>query len=64
MKGNNKVYVVMAGRRWEEGIGHPQAVYSSKAAAEVAAALLEMPDGEEQDTYAYAVEMQFYDQDS
>ena len=61
MKGNSKVYVVMAGYCGEEGIGHPNGVFTSKAAAEATATLMEMPDSDEQDTYAYVVEVDFYD---
>lgn len=61
MNSNSKVYVVMAGYCGEEGIGHPNVVFKSKAAAEATATLMEMPDGDEQDTYAYVVEVDFYD---
>ena len=61
MKGNSKVYVVMAGYCCDEGDGFPNVVFTSKAAAEAAATLMEMPDGDEQDTYAYVVEVDFYD---
>ena len=61
MNGNSKVYVVMAGYCWDDGIGHPKGVFTSKAAAEGAAALMEIPDGDEQDIYAYVVEIDFYD---
>ena len=59
MKSNDKAYVVMAGYCGEEA--HAQSVFTSKAAAEVAATLMEMPDGDEQDTYSYVVEVDFYD---
>ena len=59
MKVNSKVYVVMAGYCGEEA--HAQSVFMSKAAAEVTATLMEMPDGDEQDTYSYVVEVDFYD---
>ena len=49
----------MAGYCGEEA--HAQSVFTSKAAAEVAATLMEMPDGDEQDTYSYVVEVDFYD---
>jgi len=59
MKGSSKVYVVMAGYRgWEP---HAQSVFMSKAAAEATATLMGMPDSDEQDTYAYVVEVDFYD---
>lgn len=61
MNSNSKVYVVMAGYCGEEGFGHPNVVFTSKAAAEATATLMEMPDGDEQDTYAYVVEVDFYD---
>ena len=59
MKGNSKVYVVMAGYCGEWP--HAQSVFMSKAAAEATATLMEMPDGDEQDTYSYVVEVDFYD---
>ena len=59
MKGSSKVYVVMAGYCGEEP--HAQSVFMSKAAAEATATLMAMPDGDEQYTYAYVVEVDFYD---
>lgn len=59
MKGDNKAYVVMAGYCGEGP--HAQSVFMSKAAAEATATLMEMPDGDEQDTYSYVVEVDFYD---
>ena len=59
MNSNSKVYVVMAGYCYEEA--HAQSVFMSKAAAEATATLMEMPDGDEQDTYSYVVEVDFYD---
>ena len=61
MKGNSKVYVVMAGYCGEEGIGHPNGVFTSKAAAEATATLMEIPGSDEQDICAYVVEVDFYD---
>ena len=59
MKGSSKVYVVMAG--YCDGEAHAQSVFISKAAADATATLMEMPDGDEQDTYSYVVEVDFYD---
>lgn len=59
MKSSSKAYVVMAGYCGEEP--HAQSVFMSKAAAEATATLMEMPDGDEQDTYSYVVEVDFYD---
>ena len=61
MNSNSKVYVVMAGYCGEEGIGHPNVVFTSKAAAEATATMREVPDGDEHDTYAYVEVVDFYD---
>ena len=62
-----KLYVVMygyVGDTMAEG-GCPHSIYSSEAAARGNAALLEVPDPEEPcDTYAYVIEVDFYDQDA
>ena len=57
-----KLYVVMygQGRDYDQG-AIPHSIYSSEAAARGNAALLEMPDSDEQDTYSYVVEVDFYD---
>lgn len=59
MKDSSKVYVVMAGYCGE--VAHAQSVFTSKAAAEATATLMEMPDGDEQDICYYVVEVGFYD---
>ena len=44
-----------------DGEAHAQSVFMSKAAAEATATLMEMLAGDEQDTYSYVVEVDFYD---
>ena len=57
-----KLYLVMYGQVGDyDQDARPHSIYSSEAAACSNAALLEMPDGDEQDTYAYVVEVDFYD---
>lgn len=58
------LYVVMAGRIYDDSV-HAHSVHSSRASAERIVKLIETPDEDgNDDAYAFVSEIDFYDQDA
>lgn len=61
---NNKLYVVLAGRYYEDD-SYPHSIHKSRVSAENTVTMLKQPDEDGyEDVYAYITEVDFYDQDA